>query len=368
MRVTLQQEHLEISFDSGRVGHFDYLWLRDNCPSGFHPTTHERVFDILSVPEDVRVAQAHVEAGALHLSWAQDAHQGVYNLDWLERFAESQSDDMPVVTTWDASLRGTLPTVEYADVTQSKPGLQRWMEALCEYGIVLLTGGPSREDEVLRLTGLIGPPRPTNFGATFDVISKPNPNNNAYTAIELFAHMDLPNWHRPPDYQFLYCLTNSAPGGESVLVDGFRVANVLRDEDPEAFEVLTRVPMQFRFHDQSADIQSVTPAIRLDARGEVREIRFNRAIMGTLVADKAKMRSLYRAHRAFTALSRDPALAVRLKLNPGEMLCFDNLRVLHGRAAFDPNQGFRHLQGCYVDREFVQSTLRVLRAEGESEL
>ena len=29
---------------------YPYLWLRDNCPSGLHPDTKERTFDLLSVP------------------------------------------------------------------------------------------------------------------------------------------------------------------------------------------------------------------------------------------------------------------------------------------------------------------------------
>ena len=43
-----------------------------------------------------------------------------------------------------------------------------------------------------------------------------------------------------------------------------------------------------------------------------------------------------------------------------------NQRALHGRTAFDPNAGRRHLQGCYVDKDGVESRLRVLaRAGGE---
>jgi gamma-butyrobetaine dioxygenase len=42
------------------------------------------------------------------------------------------------------------------------------------------------------------------------------------------------------------------------------------------------------------------------------------------------------------------------------MVVFDNRRVLHGRAAFDPATGHRHLQGFYVDRGEFDSRLRVL--------
>ena len=44
------------------------------------------------------------------------------------------------------------------------------------------------------------------------------------------------------------------------------------------------------------------------------------------------------------------------------MAAFDNRRILHGREAFDPNTGFRHLRGCYVDRGEFDSRLRISRS------
>jgi gamma-butyrobetaine dioxygenase len=38
-----------------------------------------------------------------------------------------------------------------------------------------------------------------------------------------------------------------------------------------------------------------------------------------------------------------------------------NDRALHGRTAFDPNLGKRHLQGCYIDRDGIESRRRVLK-------
>ena len=39
---------------------------------------------------------------------------------------------------------------------------------------------------------------------------------------------------------------------------------------------------------------------------------------------------------------------------------FDNDRVLHGRTGFDPEEGMRHLQGCYIDHDAPRSRYRVL--------
>ncbi len=39
----------------------------------------------------------------------------------------------------------------------------------------------------------------------------------------------------------------------------------------------------------------------------------------------------------------------------------DNRRLLHGRTGFDPGEGLRHLQGCYIDIDGPRSLYRVVR-------
>jgi len=59
-------------------------------------------------------------------------------------------------------------------------------------------------------------------------------------------------------------------------------------------------------------------------------------------------------------MTRSKAYTVSLRLMAGEMVVFDNRRVLHGREAFEQGSGKRHLHGCYVDRADWDSRLRVL--------
>jgi gamma-butyrobetaine dioxygenase len=67
-----------------------------------------------------------------------------------------------------------------------------------------------------------------------------------------------------------------------------------------------------------------------------------------------------RAYRAYLRLVQAPRYQATFRLRPGEMMVFDNRRVLHGREAFDPNSGPRHLHGFYVSRDAVRSRLRLL--------
>ena len=57
----------------------------------------------------------------------------------------------------------------------------------------------------------------------------------------------------------------------------------------------------------------------------------------------------------------------RVRLQPGDLVCFSNRRMLHGRTAFTEAAGsVRHLQGCYVAMETFINRLRVLQnSEGD---
>ena len=68
----------------------------------------------------------------------------------------------------------------------------------------------------------------------------------------------------------------------------------------------------------------------------------------------------YRAVRRFHTLGADPRFQIGYAFRPGDLVGFDNRRILHGRDAFDTAKGERYLRGCYVDHDEVHSRLRVL--------
>ncbi|KFF47462.1 gamma-butyrobetaine,2-oxoglutarate dioxygenase [Gammaproteobacteria bacterium MFB021] len=362
-----QSRRVVLTWADGSQGEFPQRWLRDHCACSAcrHPLTRERLYSLLDDPlwvnlgSDDAIAELEVAADRLSLTWA-DGHRSCFDAGWLHqrRPGRALGTLLPRAEPWQP---GFAPRhVAYAEFNDSQAGRRRWIEALLRDGLVLLDDGPREPETVSRIAEHIGPQRATNFGARFDVRSVPNPNNAAYTAIGLELHTDLPNWRQPPDIQLLYCLENDAEGGESSFTDGFAAARELRQRDPQAFRMLSETPIDFRFQDDGHDIAVRQPVIDLDATGEPREIRFNNWIRDTLSLPLAQIDAWYDAYHAFWQVLREPQRRVELTLAPGQMVAFDNRRVLHGRNAFDPNTGKRHLQGTYLDLDMLQSHLRVL--------
>ncbi|SEK66504.1 TauD/TfdA family dioxygenase [Pacificibacter marinus] len=363
---TVQTDMLVVTWTDGTITHFPTIWLRDNCPSGLHPETHERLLDLLAIDETPVLISAALDGDFAVLEY-EDAHVSHMPIALMSAHRPGRrTDDAGDVSAqlWRADL-GILgiPRHISATIMTDDQALNTWMRDTATFGLTIVEHLQDRIDAGIDVAERIGFLRTTNFGTTFEVINKPDPNNLAYTSVALPLHTDLPNQEVPPGYQFLHCLANEAKGGGSLFADGFAMAEDLRAEDPEAFRLLCETPIPFRFSDHDADIKVHRPVITLGAFGHVIEIRYNAHLAGIFDMSAKIMPAYYRAYRAYMAKTRDPKYRINFRLKAGEMVVFDNRRVLHGRDSFDPSTGFRHLHGCYVDRGEFFSRLRLLEKE-----
>jgi gamma-butyrobetaine dioxygenase len=365
--ATIGAYTVSLRWSDGRISPFHFPWLRDNCPCStcVHPLTREQMFEIADAPDDLAAVTASVtSSGDLSVVWA-DGHAGCYEAGWLRAHAyddlsraEREERARPVL--WGAEQTDSLPTFRYAQLMAEDGPFHDWLVALRDTGLTLVRGVPIEPGTVRRLAERISFIRETNFGVLFDVASKPKPDSNAYTSINLPPHTDLPTRELQPGVQFLHCLVNETIGGDSIFVDGFAVASALRQEAPEAFALLSSLPLEFWNKDAHTDYRCRAPIIALDGRGTVIEVRFANFLRGPLDAPAERVPELYRAYRQFQRLGREPRFRVQRRLDAGDMWVFDNRRVLHARTEFDPNTGNRHLQGCYVDRDELLSRIRIL--------
>ena len=356
---------LEVGFSDGSQAVYSLMWLLDSCPEGFHPQTGERAFDLLSVPDAPLLRSASILAdGRLELAWEHEGPASHFTADWLSAHRPgAQRRDAAVVEHcyWrEADLPGGAARHDAGAILNDDAALMAWLVDTKKYGLTIVQGIDGKGEASMAIARRIGFLRETNFGQTFEVINKADPNNLAYTSLALALHTDLTNQETPPGYQFLHCITNDAEGGGSVFADGFAMAQVLRDSDPPAFDTLANTLIPCRFFDRECDIRTHQPVITLDHTGAIQEVRFNAHLVDLIDLPLETVDAWYRAYRAFMRLTRDPAFRLTFKMAAGEMTAFDNRRILHGREAFNPATGNRHLHGCYVDRVEYDSRMRML--------
>ncbi|MFB9888019.1 gamma-butyrobetaine dioxygenase [Balneatrix alpica] len=367
--LSLAQQSLQLAWSDGHQSEFHYLWLRDNCPCSecVSTLTREQLFEICDVPLDLQPQQAQLQDGYLTILW-EDGHRSRYHPGWLR--AHCYAEAMRATRQWQAqswdrdSIREALPEFDYAEVMEDDRALLDWLRLLRDWGISLLRQVDTTPGTLLKVANRISFIRETNFGTVFDVQAKPDANTAAYTNLRLPLHTDLPTRELQPGLQFLHCLANDAEGGESILVDGFRIAEHMREHYPDEFAALSSLPMEFHNKDRHSDYRFSAPALQLNRAGQVVEVRLANFLRGPLDLPADQVLRHYRAYRTFIALTREPVFQFFYRLSPGDLLVFDNRRVLHARRAFDLRQGRRHLQGCYVDRDELLSRIRVLERQG----
>jgi alpha-ketoglutarate-dependent taurine dioxygenase len=175
-------------------------------------------------------------------------------------------------------------------------------------------------------------------------------------------------------------LRNRVDGGGSYFVDSYAAAARLFHSDPHAFETLRKIPMPFIYDNdgyhyryQHPTIQSsveVTPsgasALNIEA------INYSPPFQGTWKNSETSihgMDALPKSLHAFEqCLDRDEA-KYEFTMQEGDLVLFDNRRVLHARRSFGDRSGeapmkdgeaTRWLKGCYLDGDVVRNKLRVL--------
>jgi len=271
---------------------------------------------------------------------------------------------------WDAGAAAMLPVADHAGITGDDPqvrrNLLRWLIDLDAMGCGLLRGVPTVDGEVARVAELFGHVRETNYGRWFDVRSVVDPTNLANSSLGLAAHTDNPYRDPVPTMQLLHCLESTAAGGDNFLVDGWRVAEEVRAAQPAGFKLLAERAVTFRYGDATAELITTTTVVDLDSMGSVRGVRFNPRSMQNPSMATDDLAVWYDGYLLFARLVADPRFHIRFRLDPGDLFVVDNRRVLHGRTAFEPTSGTRHLQGCYADVDGLRSTIAVLSREGHT--
>ncbi|XP_078693323.1 gamma-butyrobetaine dioxygenase-like isoform X1 [Branchiostoma floridae x Branchiostoma belcheri] len=368
---------VEVEWSDGGVSRFPYVWLRDNCQCSqcFNPDSLSR--RVLMTDLDVNVSPVRVKLQAkgslLSVEWPQ-GHQSQYDCQWLrercfspQARSERERDWQRKTQLWGAELVHNLPKADFPAILTDDRALHDFLALLDSVGLVLVQRVPCEVGQVERLANRVAYLRPTNFGKEFVVVNKPNPSDLAYTTGKLGLHTDLNFYDHKPGVQMLHCIEQTkGEGGESHLVDGFSVAYQLKEENPDAFRLLTTLKVNFcnvglDFH--KFFLRQRQHTISLNDQGEVQSVSFSDQARDSILDLPAdQVQPFFDALKAFDTIMYLPRNCLRFKMAAGEMIVFDNTRTLHGRSAYSLDD-IRHLQGGYFDWDEIYSRMRVLKID-----
>jgi len=352
------------------------LWLWENAvgDGGVDLATREGLVDPAEHNLALGIDSAEIsDDGAIEVSFSSGVTSR-FHPGWLRHVADGHhlaTSWLPQTTVWTTADLAAPPTHSGPAVLANDEAFRNWINDLVRFGISRLRGLADDPNVNVALAKKIGAIRDTNFGPTWDVkadidlAGSADTNSTANTNLRLGPHTDLPTRETPPGFQFLHCYKNEATGGESTIADGAAVVAALKREHPEHYEALTTLKWVFFNRGPGIDHRWSGPFIDLGVAGAPLTLRAFYPVRGFPDMDVADMPRAYAALQRFSEMAASDQFQMSYPFEPGDMIGFDNRRILHGRAPFAAG-GLRHLRGMYLDHDEIYSATRVANRRAET--
>ena len=339
------------------------FWLRERVDGEefLDKGTQQRLFDPTFLDSEVSIKKANIKDKFLEI----DFNDGVYSKLDIEKLAKEFYNEDTVIKSiskikWDSTLKN-IKNFEYKDKFFESKEMHDLLISFYKYGFVIIKNIPTNDNFIVKFANSIGSVRRTNFGEYFDVKSKPDPNDLAYTSLGLAPHTDNPYRNPVPCIQLLHCIESEVTGGLSTLVDGYTVTEDLKNQNPDFYKILSEVKVRFKFIDKEVVLEDWSELIKLNDDKTFKQVRFSPRLDYVPILDKDKLDLYYKARKKLSEMYNSDKYRIEFKLAPKDLMMMDNYRLLHGRTAYETKEGNRFLQGCYIDYDSTEGKLRHLK-------
>ena len=338
------------------------FWLRErvNSENFLDQKTQQRLFDPTMLKNSSEISKVNISDKFLEVSFKDGAYAKLIIENILKEFDKDNELYFINKISWKSDFQNNNIYKFNKNFFEEKIMYESLLD-FYKYGFVIFENVPTKDNFIVNFANSIGSIRRTNFGEFFNVKSKPNPNDLAYTSLPLAPHTDNPYRKPVPCIQLLHCIENEVGGGLSTLVDGLAVTEELKKEHPSFFQILTEIKVRFQFVDDNVVLEDWAEMIQLDENKRLKQVRFSPRLDFVPLMDKEKLELYYAARNKISEMYNSEKFRIEFKLKPGDLLMMDNYRLLHGRTEYNANEGNRFLQGCYIDYDSTEGKLKHLK-------
>ena len=338
------------------------FWLRErvNSENFLDQKTQQRLFDPTMLKNSSEISKVNISDKFLEVSFKDGAYAKLVIENILKEFEKDNELYFINKISWKSDFQNNNIYKFNKNFFEEKIMYESLLD-FYKFGFVIFENVPTQDNFIVNFANSIGSIRRTNFGEFFNVKSKPNPNDLAYTSLPLAPHTDNPYRKPVPCIQLLHCIENEVGGGLSTLVDGLAVTEEFKKEHPSFFQILTEIKVRFQFVDDNVVLEDWAEMIQLDENKRLKQVRFSPRLDFVPLMDKEKLELYYAARNKISEMYNSEKFRIEFKLKPGDLLMMDNYRLLHGRTEYNANEGNRFLQGCYIDYDSTEGKLKHLK-------
>ena len=226
--MKLELKNNKVFFESkGLKKEIHPFWLRErvNGEKFVDKSTQQRLFDPTQLQENIQIKNLSLCDDFLEVNFNDGASTKIAVIDIFKEFSSINEIKQIEKIKWDSSF-SEQNTFGFDENLFETEEMYKALINFYQYGFVIFKNVPTRDNFIVKFANSIGSVRRTNFGEFFNVQSKLNPNDLAYTSLNLAPHTDNPYRNPVPCIQILQCIENEVTGGLSTLVDGYTVSEL----------------------------------------------------------------------------------------------------------------------------------------------
>ncbi|XP_077988255.1 trimethyllysine dioxygenase, mitochondrial-like [Glandiceps talaboti] len=340
------------------------LWLRDHCRCDlcYDTKMSAKNNDMSKLDFSVTPKTVSTVKHQLNIEWS-DGHKSIHYLDSIidAMVTDSdQSESRKLMQLWDTStILSNMPqSVEYTQYLTDDTLLKTTLQNLATFGIAFVKNVPATVEDTQKVAKRIGSLQEFLWGNHL-LLSSGYTWDKGFTANRFDIHTDIAYLNNVSGAIVFHCLSHEGDGGKTILVDGFNIAEKLKQNHPEYYDILTSVPVRHDkiLPDKMIHSSGESPIFELcRVTGEVKSVRFN-LTSSIKHYDNDKLNLFYEALVTFIKEVTSPENELQIKLHPGVVCFVDNWRLLHGRTAFT---GLRKMLSLYLSRDDLCSRYRTV--------
>ena len=357
--IKVLPDKINILFSNNKEDNFLNIWLRDHArdEDSWDQRSNQRKIYTAKLDPKLHIKKAILKDNgkSVDILWSDLKKPINYTSNFfLENSKKSQKINNNI-QIWDKKDIGEEMYTDFQN-TITNEGFKEFLKKLYKFGFVVIQNCKTEMSSVEKIAKKIGYVRESIFGGLWSFESNNDMADSAYTQDELRPHTDSTYSNDAPGLQLLLCCHYEATGGESIMVDGFKIAEKIYKENRDLYTLLSEIEVTGQYIGDGVFLEAKRPIFKLNSNKELIQVSFNNYDRAAFRMDDEKTLKFYDAIREFDLIANNREYQWRHILKQGELLIFNNWRILHGRGSF---KGDRKMSGCYINKEDFDSSCRM---------
>ncbi len=356
--IKILPNSLIVKFKNKTEENFPNIWLRDHAKDheNWDKRSHQRKTYTASLDINIQIKEAKIKNGGnyIEILWADMKNKVEYSYEYLFNNTLNNNNKNLNLQLWKKNDINEDIYLNYKDILNDE-GFKYFLKKIYNLGFCVVTGCETNLKTVEFIANKIGYVRQSIFGGLWEFESNEDMADSAYTQDELRPHTDSTYSNDAPGLQLLLCCEYKAQGGESIMVDGFNIAEFIKSDDKELFDLMSKIEVPGKYVGDGVILEAKRPIFKLD-NNKLIQVSFNNYDRTEFRIEETLTSKFYEAIKKFDNLANLNEFQWRHILRPGELLIFNNWRILHGRGSFS---GKRKMAGCYINMEDFKSACKI---------